>query len=155
MQIIKARPLKESFKIAIVVSRFNEEVTTKLYEGAVQRLRELQFAEEHVTVVWVPGAVEIPIVAKQLARTDQYEVIICLGAVVRGETTHYDYVCDQVSRGCQRVALKYDIPVIFGVLTTENEEQAFARAGGAHGNKGSDAVDAALEMVSVLTQIAS
>ena len=153
MQIIKVRPITEHFKLAIVVSRFNEEVTTKLYEGAVQRLRELNFAEEHITVAWVPGAIEIPLVAKQFARTDQYKAIICLGAVIRGETSHYDYVCDQVSRGCQRVGLKYDIPVIFGVLTTENEKQAFDRAGGKHGNNGRYAVDAALEMVSVLHQI--
>lgn len=153
MPVIIAQEIKSTFNIAIVVSRFNAEVTEALYQGALQRLKDLQFGDEHITVVWVPGAVEIPLVAKRLARTDQYKAIICLGAVIRGETSHYDYVCQQVSHGCQQVALENDIPVIFGVLTTENEEQALARAGGIHGNKGADAVDAALEMISVIEQI--
>lgn len=154
MKIITAQTDKPShYNIALVVSRFNEEITQALYEGAVARLQELGFANENITVVWVPGAVEIPLTAQRLARADGYEAIICLGAVIRGETTHYDYVCDQVSMGCQRVALENDVPVIFGVLTTENEEQAHDRIGGKHGHKGRDAVDAALEMVSVLRQI--
>ncbi len=153
MQIIEAKPIKTNFKLAIVVSRFNEEVTQALYQGAVQRLKEKGFSEQHITVAWVPGAVEIPLTAHLLAKTDAYAAIICLGAVIRGETTHYDYVCNQVSNGCQEVALHHEIPIIFAVLTTENEEQAMARAGGAHGNKGSDAVDAAFDMVSVVEQI--
>jgi 6,7-dimethyl-8-ribityllumazine synthase len=153
MRIITAKKLKEVYNVAIVVSRFNEEVTRRLLEGAVQRLKELNFSDEHITVVWVPGAVEIPLTAQCLARANNIEAIICLGAVIRGETSHYDYVCEQVSQGCQRVALENDIPVIFGVLTTEDEEQALDRAGGKHGHKGRDAVDAALEMVSVLRQI--
>lgn len=154
MKIITAQTDKPShYNIALVVSHFNEEITQALYEGAVARLQELGFANEHITVVWVPGAVEIPLTAQRLARADGYEAIICLGAVIRGETTHYDYVCEQVSMGCQKVALENDVPVIFGVLTTENEEQAHDRIGGKHGHKGRDAVDAALEMVSVLRQI--
>lgn len=140
-------------RVAIVVSRFNEEITRRLYDGAVARLKELDFADEHVTAVWVPGAVEIPLTAQRLARTKHYEAIICLGAVIRGETSHYDYVCDQVSQGCQKVALENNIPVIFGVLTTEDETQALERTGGQHGHKGRDAVDTAVEMVSVLGQI--
>lgn len=152
MQIINPLPVKEHFNIALVISRFNEEVTQALYEGALARLHELNFAKEHITIVWVPGAVEIPVTAQHLARTDHYEAIICLGAVIRGETDHYDYVCQQVSYACQRVALKNDLPVIFGILTTETEEQALARATGSE-NKGRYCVDAALEMVSILRQI--
>lgn len=153
MQIITAQKIKQHYNVAIVVSRFNEEITQALYEGAIARLKELEFADEHITTIWVPGAVEIPLVAQRLARADGYEAIICLGAVIRGETSHYDYVCDQVSQGCQRVALENDIPVIFGILTTDNEQQALDRVGGKHGHKGREAVDAALEMVSVLRQI--
>lgn len=153
MQIIDTKPIKTNFNIAIVVSRFNEAVTQGLYKGALARLKELNFPEQYITVAWVPGAVEIPITAQELAKTDAYAAIICLGAVIRGETGHYDYVCDQVSDGCQKIALKYDIPVIFGVLTTDNEEQALARAGGKHSDKGKEAVDTAFAMVSVLQQI--
>jgi 6,7-dimethyl-8-ribityllumazine synthase len=153
MQIIEAQPIKTNFKLAIVISRFNEEVTQALYQGAIQRLKELDFPEQYITVVWVPGAVEIPLTAQRLAKTDTFAAIICLGAVIRGDTSHYDYVCNMVSQGCAQVALQYGIPTIFQVLTTENEEQAMARAGGAHGNKGSDSIDAAFAMVSVLEQI--
>lgn len=145
---------KKPYPIAIVISRFNEEVTTRLHQGAIRRLQELGFSDEWVTSTWVPGAVEIPLVAQHLARTEIYEAIICLGAVIRGETGHYDYVCDQVSAGCQRVALENDLPVIFGILTTDNEAQALARAGGNHSDKGRESVDAAIEMVAILRQIA-
>lgn len=153
MRLINAKKMKDLFNVAIVVSRFNEDITRLLYEGAVQRLKELNFTDDQMATVWVPGAVEIPIVAQRFARTNSYEAIICLGAVIRGETTHYDYVCQQVSAGCQKVALENDLPVIFGVLTTENEAQALDRAGGQHGNKGRDAADAAMEMVSILRQL--
>jgi 6,7-dimethyl-8-ribityllumazine synthase len=153
MQMINAKETKAALRVGIVVSRFNEEVTSLLLEGALARLKEMNINDEFVTVVWVPGVVEIPLLAQRLARAGMYEAIICLGAVIRGETTHYDYVCDQVSSGCQRVALEQDMPVIFGVLTTENEAQALDRVGGAHGHKGRDAVDAAMEMVSILRQL--
>ncbi|MFU8797442.1 MAG: 6,7-dimethyl-8-ribityllumazine synthase [Gammaproteobacteria bacterium] len=139
-------------RIAIVVSRFNEEITNLLLEGALQRLKELNIEEEFIKVIKVPGAVEIPLIAQRLAREGIYEAIICLGAVIRGETTHYDYVCEQVSMGCQQVALANDIPIIFGILTTENEAQAMARVGGAHGHKGRDAADAAMEMIEISRQ---
>lgn len=140
-------------KFAIVVSRFNETITDKLLQGALDRLTELKISHNNVDVFKVPGAVEIPLIAQKLAKQRRYQSIICLGAVIRGETTHYDYVCQQVSHGCQRVALDYEIPVIFGVLTTENEEQALDRLGGQHGHKGKDAVDAALETVACLASI--
>jgi 6,7-dimethyl-8-ribityllumazine synthase len=140
----------KSTRIAIVVSRFNEPVTKRLLEGAENRLRELHIPENNVDIKWVPGAVEIPLIAQQFAMQNKFDAIICLGAVIRGETSHYDYVCQQVSDGCLQVGLKYNIPVIFGVLTTENGEQAFDRVGGAHGHKGREAVDGALEMINVM-----
>lgn len=135
-------------KIAVITSRFNAEVTSKLHEGCMQRLRELKVTD--VAEFSVPGAVEIPLVAKKCAKSGDFDAVICLGAVIRGETTHYDYVCDQVSQGCQQVMMQYELPVIFGVLTTENEVQAFDRVGGAHGHKGVDAANAAVEMVKLL-----
>jgi 6,7-dimethyl-8-ribityllumazine synthase len=153
MQIINVKPLETLYNIAIVVSRFNEEVTERLLAGALQRLAEFNVPEENITVVWVPGAVEIPLAVQRLARLQHYEAIITLGAVIRGETTHYDYVCNQVSSGCQKIALEHNLPVIFGILTTENEQQAMDRVGGAHGHKGQDAVDAAIHMIAVLRQI--
>lgn len=142
-----------SFPIAIVVSQFNEAITTALLDGALKRLKYYGFDANDITVVEVPGAVEIPLIAQKLADLNQHAAIIALGAVVRGETTHYDYVCQQVSNGCQQVALDCEIPVVFGVLTTENDEQAWDRLGGKQGHKGMDAVDCALSMVSILQQL--
>jgi len=137
-------------KIAIITSRFNDAITNALKAGAVERLKEKGIADHQITCVDVPGAIEIPLMAKLLAKQNQYDAIICLGAVIRGETTHYDYVCEQVSFGCQHVMMQFDIPVIFGVLTTENEDQALDRVGGAHGHKGKDAADTALEMIALV-----
>ena len=153
MRSIHAEDIKATFNVAIVVSRFNSEITEPLCEGALERLFELGVTKEYHTVVWVPGAVEIPLTAQKLAQTGHYAAIICLGAIIQGDTRHFDYVCDQVSQGCMDVMLKYDIPLIFGVLTTDNEKQAQERIGGAHGHKGRDAADAAFEMVSILKQI--
>jgi len=154
MNVIQATStLTHSFPLAIVVSRFNEIVTQALLEGALARARELGFHDDHITVVHVPGAVEIPIVAKRLAQSQQYRAIVTLGAVIRGETSHYDYVCDIVSQGCLQISLEHNVPVIFGVLTTENDEQALDRCGGSHGHKGVYAVDAAVEMATVLSKI--
>lgn len=152
MKVIEGN-LGLTFNIAIIVSKFNSEVTEKLLSGALLRLKELGFKEELITVVKVPGAIEIPIVAKRLAEEKKYGAIIALGAVIRGETKHFDYVCSQVSYGCQHVALTQDVPVIFGVLTTDTEEQAFDRAGGKEGNKGADAVNTASELFSSLEQL--
>lgn len=153
MKILNIQSIPDCFNVAIVISRFNEDVTQKLYTGAIQRLQELNFKPEQITVIWVPGAIEIPITAQRLAQTDKFEAIICLGAVIYGETKHFDYVCDQVSQGCQQVALSQNIPVIFGILTVDTEEQAYDRLGGAHGHKGRSSVDAAYELVSALRQI--
>jgi len=134
--------------IAIVVSRFNEPVSMKLLEGAESELKKT-IAADNIFVITVPGAGEIPLVAKQLAMQNKYDAIIALGAVIRGETTHYESVCDRVSFGCQQVMLEYNIPVIQAVLTTENAEQAFDRVGGKHGHKGVEAAQAAIEMVEI------
>lgn len=139
--------------IAIITSRFNEEVTTGLKQGAVARLCARDISSGQLTCIDVPGAVEIPLVAQQLAKQKRFDAIICLGAVIRGETSHYDYVCEQVSQGCQRVMLDFDVPVIFGVLTTENREQALDRIGGSHGHKGVDAADCALEMIDIMYRV--
>ncbi|MBS0358386.1 MAG: 6,7-dimethyl-8-ribityllumazine synthase [Proteobacteria bacterium] len=141
------------FPVAIVVSRFNEMITKALCDGAITRLKEFGFHDDQITVVWVPGAVEIPLITKKLAQTKKYEAIITLGAVIQGDTRHFDYVCKQVSDGCAAIALNYDIPVIFGVLTTDNLEQAQERIGGKHGHKGKEAAETAVEMVSLLREI--
>lgn len=142
-----------SFPIALIVSQFNEEITSALKKGALARLQELAFKANDIQVIEVPGAVEIPLTALKVAEQGRAKIIIALGAVIRGETSHYDYVCEQISMGCQRISLDYKIPVIFGVLTTENEDQAKERTGGRHGHKGRDAVDCAVKMFSVLSQL--
>lgn len=153
MNVINTRDIPGRFNVAIVVGRFHAVITQKLHDGAIERLAELGFDTDQITTIWVPGAVEIPITAQRLARTGNYAAIICLGAVIFGETKHFDYVCQQVSNGCQHVALTNDIPVIFGVLTTDNLEQAQERAGGSKGNMGRFAAESAFELISVLHQI--
>lgn len=145
--------MTRQLKCAIVISRFNQSVTEKLLSGALDRLVAFGVREDQIKTIWVPGAVEIPLIAKQLAKTKRYDAIICLGAVVRGETNHYDYVCQQVSSGCQQVALEHEVPVIFGVLTTQNKEQAFARAAEERNNKGAEAVSAAMMMIESMREI--
>lgn len=139
--------------IAIVVSDFNDEITHELKNGAVQELKKQGWLENELTIVHVPGAIEIPLMAQRLAKTKKYGAVIALGAVVRGDTDHYDYVCQQVSYGCQRVSLDESLPIIFGVLTTDNEAQALARCGGEHGHKGVDAARAAIQMINLLAEI--
>ncbi len=139
-----------TLSIAIVVSEFNHEITTELMNGCQQTLLKQGVPANQIHIIKVPGAIEIPLILQKLAQTKKYNALIALGAVIRGETTHYDYVCDQVSQGCQRVMLDHDIPVIFGILTTENDEQAFARIGGHHGHKGVDAAEAALRMIQII-----
>jgi len=135
-------------KVAIITSKFNHEITEPLHKTAVARLKERNISDENIVSVWVPGAVEIPLIAQHMAKQKKYDVIICLGAVIRGETNHYDYVCQIVSNGCQRVALDHHIPVIFGVLTTEDEDQARERIKTAR-----DWVDAAFDMVKLIKQV--
>jgi len=145
---------KINTRIAIVVSQFNHEVTDRLLTGTVDRLNELGFSDRAIKIIKVPGAVEIPLMAKLLARSKKYQAIICLGAVIRGETDHYDHVCQQVSIGCQQVMMEFTIPVIFGVLTTNTTRQALARAGGKHSNKGRYSADAALTMITLTQELA-
>lgn len=140
-------------QFAIVVSQFNPAITDELLAGALAQFKTYNVPCDAITIIHVPGAVEIPLTAQRLAKTNRYAAIICLGAVIRGETTHYDYVCEQVSQGCQHVMLEYDLPVIFGVLTTENAEQARDRIGGAHGHKGKESVETAFAMLEVLAGI--
>lgn len=140
-------------RFAIVASRFNARITDVLLEGAVATLAEHGVPDDHVSVVQVPGAFEIPITAKRLAASGRYEAIIALGAVVRGATPHFEYVAGECARGVSRVALEEDVPVIFGVLTTDTDEQARERAGGKKGNKGSEAAIAGLEMVTQLRRL--
>ncbi len=140
-------------KYAIVVSRFNEFITSRLLGGAIDSLQRHGAQDEQVTVVWVPGAIEITPVAKKLASGGKYNAVICLGAVIRGQTGHYDYVCQQVSRGIGQINYETGVPTIFGVLTCDTIEQAIERAGTKAGNAGSSAAASAMEMVSVLGQI--
>ncbi|SER43794.1 6,7-dimethyl-8-ribityllumazine synthase [Lachnobacterium bovis] len=143
----------EGMKVAIVAARFNEIIVNKLLGGAVDGLVRHGVLEENIDAAWVPGAFEIPVVAQKLAQSKKYDAIICVGAVIRGDTTHYDYVCNEVSKGIAQVGLNAGIPVLFGVLTTENVEQAILRAGSKAGNKGYDCALSAIEMVNLLNQI--
>ena len=140
-------------RYAIVASQFNEIVVGKLVEGALACFRAHGVAEDDLFVAWVPGAFEIPLMAKRLATTGAYDAVVCVGAVVRGETPHFDYVAGECARGVQEVGLDTGVPVAFGVLTTETMAQALERAGGKHGNKGWDAAMAAMQTASVLTQL--
>ena len=138
---------------AIVASSFNEVVVGKLVDGALACFRAHGIAEDDLLVTWVPGAFELPHVAKKVAQLERYDALVCLGAVIRGETAHFDLVAGQAAWGIQQVALETGVPVAFGVLTTDTLEQALDRAGGKHGNKGWDAAMAAMQMASVLDQV--
>lgn len=153
MSVIEGLLTVSNEKFCIIVSRFNEFITSKLLSGAVDELKRHGVKEDNIDIVWCPGAFEIPIVAKKCAKTKQYNAIITLGAVIKGSTSHYDYVCAEVSKGVASVGLETEIPVIFGVLTTDNIEQAIERAGTKAGNKGSDAAKSAIEMASLLAKI--
>lgn len=143
----------EGMKVGIVASRFNEVIVNKLLSGAVDGLIRHNVEENNITAAWVPGAFEIPAAAKKMAESGEYDAVICLGTVIRGQTTHYDYVCSEVSKGIAHVALNSGVPTMFGVVTTENIEQAIARAGSKSGNKGYDCALSAIEMVNLLNQI--
>ena len=151
--IIEGNITAEGLRFAIVASRFNEFITAKLLEGALDMLRRHGAAEDSVDVAWVPGAFEIPLAAKKLAASGKYDAVICVGAVIRGATSHYDYVCNEVSKGVAQAGLSTGVPVIFGVVTTENIEQAVERAGTKAGNKGADGAMAAMEMANLLKKI--
>lgn len=153
MKKLEGKLQAEGLKAAIVVARFNEFITSKLLGGATDMLLRHGASEEDITVAWVPGAFEIPLAAQKLALSKKYDTVICLGAVIRGATSHYDYVCSEVSKGIAHVSLQTGVPVVFGVLTTENIEQAVERAGTKSGNKGADAAVSAIEMVNLLKNI--
>jgi len=140
-------------KFAIVVSRFNEFITNKLLSGALDSLRRHGAEDEDIEIIWVPGAYEIPFIAQNLALSKKHDAIICLGAVIRGATSHYDLVASEVSKGIAKVSLEHNLPIIFGILTTESIEQAIERAGTKHGNKGSDAATSAIELANLVNQI--
>lgn len=140
-------------RIAVVAARFNEIVTGKLVEGAIAGLAKHGVPDESVDVAWVPGAFEIPLVASRLARSGRYDALICLGAVIRGDTAHFELVANEAARGIARVSLETGVPLIFEVLATDDLTQAEARAGGSHGNKGWEAAEAALEMAWLLDRL--
>ena len=153
MNVYEGNISGKNLKFAIVVARFNEFITSKLLGGALDALKRHDTAEENISVAWVPGAFEIPLVAKKMASTNHFDAIICLGAVIRGATTHYDYVCNEVSKGIAQVGLQSGIPTIFGIVTTENIQQAIERAGTKSGNKGFDAAISAMEMANLLKKL--
>ena len=153
MKTIQGNLIAEGLKIAICASRFNEFITSKLIGGAKDALERHGAKDSDLDLVWVPGAFELPLAAKKLANSGKYDAVICLGAVIRGSTSHYDYVCAEVSKGIAAVSLGSEVPVAFGVLTTDTIEQAIERAGTKAGNKGFDAAVTAVEMANLLRQI--
>ena len=150
MRTIEGKMTAENMRIGIVASRFNEFITSKLLGGALDVLRRHEVADDDIVTAWVPGAFEIPVIAKKMAKSGRYDAVICLGAVIRGATSHYDYVCSEVSKGIAQVSMSSGIPVLFGVLTTENIEQAIERAGTKAGNKGAECANGAIEMVNLI-----
>lgn len=150
MAVFEGKVVSEGIKVAIVASRFNELITTKLLSGAMDGLTRHDVEKDNVDVAWVPGAFEIPLVAKKMAQSGRYDAVICLGAVIRGATSHYDYVCAEVSKGIAQVALEIEVPILFGVITADTIEQAIERAGAKAGNKGFDCAADAIEMVNLM-----
>ena len=153
MEILRGKISGKDTKVAIVLSLFNEFIGQKLLDGALKSLKENKVNENNIDIVKVPGAFEIPLAAEKLASLKKYDTILCLGAVIRGETPHFDYVAGAASTGILQVSLKYSLPIAFGVLTTNNVEQAVERAGGKHGNKGYDIAITALEMADLMKKI--
>lgn len=154
MRVLEGNVVGNGMKIGIVAARFNEFIVSKLVGGAEDALKRHDVdTENDVELVWVPGSFEIPITAQKMAESKKYDAVICLGAVIRGSTSHYDYVCAEVSKGVAAVGLKTGVPTIFGILTTDNIEQAIERAGTKAGNKGYDAAVSAIEMVNLMKKI--
>ena len=152
-RVLEGQLSAEGFRFGIIVSRFNDFISSRLVEGAMDALLRHGATEEQVSVIKVPGAFEIPLTAKKLAESGRYDAVICLGAVIRGSTPHFDYVAAEVSKGIASVSLESSIPVTFGVLTTDNLEQAIERAGSKSGNKGYDVAMAAIEMVNLFKEL--
>ena len=153
MNTFEGKLVAEGLRFAIVVGRFNEFIGGKLLDGALDGLKRHGVKEEDIDVAWVPGAFEIPLIAKKMAKNDKYDGVICLGAVIKGSTSHYDYVCSEVSKGIASVSLETEKPVLFGVLTTNNIEQAIERAGTKAGNKGYECAVSAIEMANLIRSI--
>ena len=153
MRILEGNVVASGIKVGIVAARFNEFIVSKLVGGAKDACIRHGVEEDNMDLAWVPGAFEIPLVAKKMAKSGKYDAVICLGAVIKGSTSHYDYVSAEVSKGIASVSLETEVPVIFGVLTTDNIEQAIERAGTKAGNKGYDAACTAIEMVNLLKEV--
>ena len=153
MRTLEGKVVAREIKVGIVAARFNEFIVSKLVAGARDGLLRHDVKDEDIDLAWVPGAFEIPLIASKMAKSGKYDAVICLGAVIRGATSHYDYVCSEVSKGIASVSLTSDIPVMFGVLTTDNIEQAIERAGTKAGNKVYDCALGAIEMVNLVRQL--
>lgn len=153
MRVAEGKMTGRGMKVGIVAARFNEFITSRLLGGALDVLRRHEVADEDIVTAWVPGAFEIPVIARKMAESGKYDAIICLGAVIRGATSHYDYVCNEVSKGIAHVSLEAGVPVMFGVLTTENIEKAIERAGTKAGNKGAECAAGAIEMVNLIREL--
>lgn len=155
MNTFEGKLVSKDIKVGIVASRFNEFITAKLLGGALDALTRHEVPDDMIDIAWVPGAFEIPLIASKMANSGKYDAIICLGAVIRGSTSHYDLVCSELTKGISHVALQSGVPVMFGVLTTENIEQAIERAGTKSGNKGFDSAVGAIEMVNLVRNLAN
>lgn len=153
MKLLEGTYCGKDMKIGIVASRFNEFITSKLVSGAEDCLKRHGVNDDDISLAWVPGAYEIPMIAKKMAESGKYDAVICVGAVIRGSTSHYDYVCAETSKGIAQVAMGTEVPVLFGVLTTDTIEQAIERAGTKAGNKGYDCAMSALEMVNLIKNL--
>lgn len=153
MKVYEGKLVAEGLKVGIVASRFNEFIVSKLISGAEDALKRHGVNDEDIELTWVPGAFEIPLIAKKMAKSGKYDAVVCLGAVIKGATSHYDYVCAEVSKGIAQVSLSEEIPVAFGILTTDTIQQAIERAGTKAGNKGYDAAVTAIEMANLLKNI--
>ena len=153
MRVFEGKLVASGLKVGIVAARFNEFIVSKLVSGALDGLKRHDVKEEDIDIAWVPGAFEIPLIADKMAKSKKYDAVICLGTVIRGATSHYDYVCNEVSKGIAQVSLNTGIPVLFGVVTTENIEQAIERAGTKAGNKGYDCALSAIEMVQLIKEV--
>lgn len=153
MKVVEAKLNAQGKKLGILVSRFNSFITKRLLDGAVSEFKRLGGNEENLEVIWVPGAFEMPCIAQKLAKSKKYDAIVCLAAIIRGETPHFEYVANETAKGIANVAMATGIPVIFGVITSENLEQAIDRAGSKSGNKGEDAARVAIEMINLIEMI--
>ena len=153
MKVYEGNLIPKDIRVGIIVARFNEFITNKLLGGAIDGLKRHNINDDNIDVAWVPGAFEIPLIASKMAKSGKYDAVICLGAIIRGSTSHYDLVCNECAKGIAQVSMNSDIPVMFGVITTENIEQAIERAGSKAGNKGYECALGAIEMINLIHEI--